>query len=151
MKKLIIAFVAIILIGGGTVAALKFMKLGPFAGDDKKATMKAKPMEPPRFIELPPLNVPLFVDDKVAGTVMIQLKLETVGAANEAKVNRILPRVNDAFLRELHTFIPRLLQKTKRLDVFILKIRLQMVSDRVVGKGIVSNVLVQSVTNSAKR
>lgn len=151
MKKLIIAFLAIFLVAGGTVAALKFLKMGPFAGPDEKVEKKAKPIEPPRFVEIPQLNVPLFADDKVAGAVLIQLKLETIGPGNEAKVNRVLPRLNDAFLRELHTFIPRLLQKTQRLDVFILKKRLQMVSDRVVGKGVVSNVLVQSVTNSAKR
>ncbi|MGA0394625.1 MAG: hypothetical protein ACO3MW_11265 [Rhodospirillales bacterium] len=151
MKKLVIAFVAIILIAGGTFGALKFLKLGPFADKSAQEANKPKPIEPPRFIDMPQLNVPIFAQDKVAGTVLIQLKLETVGTANEAKVNRILPRLNDAFLRELHTFIPRLLQKTQRLDVFILKRRLQMVSDRVVGKGVVSNVLVQSVTNSAKQ
>jgi flagellar FliL protein len=151
MKKIVIAFLAILVIGGGTVASLKFMKLGPFAGDEKKVAKIAKPIEPPRFIELPTLNVPLFFDDKVAGTVQIQLKLEAIGVANEAKVNKLLPRINDSFILELHTFIPRLLKKTKRLDVFILKKRLQMVSDRVIGKGVVSNVLVQSVTNSAKR
>ena len=135
MKKLIIAFAVILLIAGGTVAALKYLKMGPFAGKDEKVTAKAKAIEPPRFITIPSLNVPLFADDKVAGTVLIQLKIETIGSKNEAKVNRLLPRINDAFLRELHTFIPRLLQKTKRLDVFILKKRLLMVCDRVVGKG----------------
>ncbi len=151
MNKLVIAFLAIFLIAGGTIGALKFLKMGPFSGKDDKAAMKAKPIEPPRFIDVPPLNVPLFAEDKVAGTVLIQLKLEAMGAANEAKINHLLPRINDAFLRELHTFVPRLLRKTKRLDVFILKKRLQMVSDRVVGKGVVSNVLVQTVTNSAKQ
>ena len=151
MKKLIIAFLAIFLIAGGTVGALKFLKVGPFAGKDEKVAKKDKPIVPPLFIDVPPLNVPLFADDKVAGTVLIQLKLEAIGTANEAKINHQLPRITDAFLRELHTFIPRLLHKTRRLDVFILKKRLQMVSDRVVGKGVVSNVLVQTVTNSAKQ
>ncbi|MEQ8194285.1 MAG: hypothetical protein RIB59_07330, partial [Rhodospirillales bacterium] len=116
-----------------------------------KSAKETKPMEPPRFIDVPALNIPLFADDKVAGTVLVQLKLETIGLANESKVKHLLPRLNDAFLRELHTFIPRLLQKTQRLDVFILKKRLQMVCDRVVGKGVVSNVLIQTVTNSAKK
>ena len=151
MNKLVIAFIAIFLIAGGTIGTLKYLKMGPFTGKDDKTAMKGKPIEPPRFIDLPPLNVPLFADDKVAGTVLIQLKLEALGAANEATINHLLPRINDAFLRELHTFIPRLLQKTKRLDIYILKKRLQMVSDRVVGKGVISNVLIQTVTNSAKQ
>jgi flagellar basal body-associated protein FliL len=151
MKKLMIAVVLILMVAGGTVAALKFMKIGPFAESGKTAGKQAKPIEPPRFIDVPALNVPLFADDKVAGIVLVQLKLEAIGAANESKVNHLLPRLNDAFLRELHTFIPRLLQKTQRLDVFILKKRLQMVCDRVVGKGVVSNVLIQTVTNSANK
>ncbi|MEX2449640.1 MAG: hypothetical protein WD407_02180 [Rhodospirillales bacterium] len=151
MKKLMIAVVLIVMVAGGTVAALKFMKIGPFAESGKTADKQAKPIEPPRFIDVPALNVPLFADDKVAGIVLVQLKLEAIGAANERKINHLLPRINDAFLSELHTFIPRLLQKTQRLDVFILKKRLQMVCDRVVGKGVVSNVLIQTVTNSANK
>ena len=151
MKKLMIAVVLILMVAGGTVAALKFMKIGPFAESGKTADKQVKSIDPPRFIDVPALNVPLFVDDKVAGVVLVQLKLEAIGAANERKINHLLPRINDAFLRELHTFIPRLLQKTQRLDVFILKKRLQMVCDRVVGKGVVSNVLIQTVTNSANK
>ena len=151
MKKLVIALVLIVMIAGGTVTALKFLKLGPFAEPENMVEKKAPVIEPPKFVDVPALNIPLFVQDKVAGIVLVQLKLETKNEANQIKVTRILPRLNDAFIRELHSFIPRLLKKTKRLDVFILKKRLLMVSDRVAGKGVVTNVLIQSVTNSAKR
>jgi hypothetical protein len=61
-----------------------------------------------------------------------------------------MPILTDAFIRDLHSFIPRLLKEKERVDVLIIKQRLQMVSDRVLGRDVVSNVLVQSIIDQAR-
>ena len=61
-----------------------------------------------------------------------------------------MPILTDAFVRDLHSFIPRLLKVKERVDVLIIKQRLQMVSNKVLGKDMVSNVLVQSIINQAR-
>ena len=61
-----------------------------------------------------------------------------------------MPILTNAFIRDPHSFILRLLKEKERIDVLIIKQRLQMVSDRVLGRDVVSNVLVQSIIDQAR-
>jgi flagellar protein FliL len=149
VRTVAIAVAVILMIAGGAVGVMKQLEWGPFApsnGDEAEVSESAEPAEPPRFIDMDPLVVPVFAGDKVAGTIQIQLKLETMGAENEEHINLIMPRLNDAFLRELYSYIPRLLRKEGSVDVFMIKQRLQRVATKVAGAEVVDNVLVQSVT-----
>lgn len=148
MKKLVIAFAFILMIAGGTISVLKWLEIGPFAPNGEVDVVdQVDPGEPPRFIDMDPLSIPIFQGDKVAATIQIQFMLEAVGADNEAKITRLLPRLGDAFLRDLYSFIPRLLKKEERISVVIIKQRLQMIADEVTGPGIIDDILVQSVVD----
>lgn len=149
MKKLIIAFALMVMISGATVSVLKWLEIGPFAptGDEKAEEVEEIEEEPPRFVEMDPLAIPIFQGEKVAAVIHIQVKLETMGEENSTLLRREKTRIRDAFVREMHSFIPRMLRKTERIDVSILKTRLRMVSDRVMPGGIISDVLIQSVTD----
>ena len=151
MKKFIIIAVGLIILGGGGFSALKALKLGPFAEEGEMVEEEAAPAEPPRVIEFDPLYLPIFRGDKVAATIMIQFKLETQGEENEALITKLLPRLNDAFLRDLYVFVPELLKKTDRIDPKVLKKRLHQVGARVTGKGVIENVIIQSVASSGNR
>lgn len=144
MKKFVIIFAVLLMIAGAAVSIMKTMELGPFApegengeegsADSEDAPKKAK-LEPPRFVDMEPLVIPFIQGTKVSTTIQITLKLEAMGAENEAKIMKLLPRLSDAFLRDLYSYVPRLLSKRARVDVFVIKRRLQMVSDRVAGPG----------------
>ena len=146
MKKLLLIFAFLVLLGGGTTSALKFLRLGPFQGDE---VVEEKPEEQvgdtTLFVDMEPLAIPIFQGNKVAATVQIQVKLETNGKSNVKKIKRMMPVITDAFVRDLHSFMPRLLKAKQRIDVLIIKQRLQLISDKVAGKGLIKNVLVQSV------
>jgi hypothetical protein len=58
------------------------------------------------------------------------------------------PKLNDIFIRDLHAFIPRLFRNKKELDVSIVKKRLELIAQRSTKPGIITGVLVQSVTNN---
>lgn len=150
MVRIIAIVVAVILmITGGAVGIMKQLELGPFAPDNGEAeAVAAAPTEPPRFMDMNPLVIPLFAGDQVAGRIQIQIKLETRGAENEEFLTRIMPRLSDAFLRELYSYLPRLLQKQGNVDVFLIKRRLQRVAEKTVGEGRVDNILIQSVTEA---
>ncbi len=151
MKKLTIAFAVLMMLTGVTVSIMKSMGIGPFANSGSEdQEVAAAPSEPPRFMDMAPLVISVFHGDKVATTIHIQLKLEIIGSEKEAKISRMMPRLNDAFLRDLHAFIPRLLRKQNRIDVVIIKQRLQMIADKVAGKGNIDNVLIQSITDTAR-
>jgi flagellar FliL protein len=85
----------------------------------------------------------------VATTIQILVKLETSGGENESKLVRMMPRLSDAFLRDLFGALPRMLRNDEQLNVVVIKRRLQRVADKIVGPGLVDNVLVQSVTDSS--
>ena len=61
-----------------------------------------------------------------------------------------MPVLTDAYVRDLHSFLPRLLRSEERIDVLIIKQRLQFIGNKVAGKGLIDNVLVQSVINQPR-
>ena len=146
MKKLLLIFGLLVMLCGGTVSALKFLKLGPFQGEE---VVEEKPEEQVEatilFVDMEPLAIPIFQDNRVAATVQIEVKLVTNGKDNVERIKQIMPVITNAFVRDLHSFMPRLLKAKERIDVLIIKQRLQLISDKVAGKGLIKNVLVQSV------
>ncbi len=151
MKKLLLIFGLLIMLGGGTVGALKFFKLGPFQGEEVVEEKQEEEVEDTTlFVDMEPLAIPIFRGNKVAATVQIQVKLETNGKKNVKKIKRMMPVITDAFVRDLHSFMPRLLKAKERIDVLIIKQRLQLISDKIAGKGLIKNVLVQSVIDQPR-
>ena len=154
MKIVILGVAVLLVLIGGAIAVMKALNMGPFADPaamDGAAVPAAAPrLEPPRFVDVPPLVIPVFSGGDVAAQIQINVKLETVGTDNERQINRLLPRLNDAFLRDLYAFIPRLLRESDRLNVFVLKKRMQLIADKVAGPGVIESVLIQSVTDARK-
>ena len=97
-----------------------------------------------------PMAIPVFRGNRVAATVQIQVKLETNDEDKADRIKKMMPIIIDAFVRDLHSFMPRLLRAEERIDVLIIKQRLQLISDRVAGKGTISNVLVQSILDQPR-
>lgn len=154
MKKLVILFGLLLMLVGGTVTSLKYLKVGPFVEteEEKKELVEEEEVEDnTKFVDMDPLAISIFQGNAVAAIIQIQLKLETNGEDNVIKIKRIMPVINDAFLRDLHSFLPRLLRAEERLDILIIKQRLQLISDKVAGKGLIKNVLVQSVIDQPAR
>jgi flagellar basal body-associated protein FliL len=146
MKKLLLIFGLLVMLCGGTVSALKFLKLGPFQGEE---IVEEKPEEQVEatilFVDMEPLAIPIFQGNRVAATVQIEVKLVTNGKDNVERIKQIMPVITNAFVRDLHSFMPRLLKAEERIDALIIKQRLQLISNKVAGKGLIKNVLVQSV------
>jgi len=152
MKKLVIAVILVLMIAGITVGVLKWRGIGPFAqqpasGDEGTAASTLG--EQPLFVDVPQLLIPVFEGDKVATTVQIQITLETSSEDNKVKVKHLMPRLNDAFLRALYTLVPQLLKKGTQIDVDVVKLRLQSVATKVAGEGVISRVLIQSITDTS--
>ena len=140
---------------------MKTMEIGLFApnpeeeeaaqeGEKAAAEPKAPASEPLRFVDMEPLIIPIFQGENVTTTIQITVKLEVIGTDNVLRIRKLLPRLNDAFLRDLYSYIPRLLRKTDRVNVMVVKKRLQRVSDKVAGPGTVDGILVQSVTDTSR-
>ncbi|MCH6590062.1 MAG: hypothetical protein O6829_04405 [Alphaproteobacteria bacterium] len=151
MKKLVIAVAIMLMLAGATISVLKWLGIGPFGDPAEVEATGTTPDEPLHFVTMDVLVIPIFQGEKVAATVQIQLKLEATNLENASEIARLLPRLNDAFLRDLYGFIPRHLRKKERLDLALIKDRLQMVGDKVAGPGVIKSVLVQAVLENPSR
>ncbi len=153
MKKIVIAVAVMLMLAGATVSVLKWLGIGPFGSGDAVETEATgtTPGEPLHFVTMDVLVIPIFQGEKVAATVQIQLKLEAANVENESEIAHMLPRLNDAFLRDLYGFIPRHLRKEEHVNVALIKERLQMVGDKVAGPGVIKNILVQALLEQPGR
>ena len=152
MKKIFIGFMVLIFIMGGAVGAMKWMHLGPFAVTDPEAMKPKKPAKgEAKFVEISPLLVNVFGNDKVLGNFQFELKLEVWTDDHFAEVRRKTPILRDAFIKDLHTFIPRMLKEQDQLNLAVLQERLQQRCDIVLGKDVVQSVLIQSVVDTPQK
>ena len=147
MRIVMIIFVALLMIAGATISALKWLELGPFAPEEEVVETPVEDL-PAEYIDMQPLTIPLLQENGLAATVQITLKLEARGKENEALVKKNLPVIKDAFLQDMYSFLPRLLKDQERLDAYVLKRRFELIAGRTLKpEGTISGVLIQSVTD----
>ena len=150
MKKMMGIVAAILILAAGSVAAMKWLAIGPFEVAESIEEEKNS-KEEPILIDMDPLIMQLILEDQVAGTIQIQIKLKTAGQENVIFLKRRLTKVSDAFLQDLHGFVPCLLEKKDRLDTIILRDRLKVIGERLLGKGYIDEVQVRSVMEKPVR
>ena len=146
MPKIVIIILGIcVLLVAGGVAVMQQMEIGLFA--------KAKSMSPEerekflrRYIDMEPLSVSIFRGGAVATTIELKVQLETT-VGSEKILKKMLPRLKDALIRDLHSYFPRLLQRSKELDITDLKRRMFLISQRTVGVNLIKNLDIKSAKN----
>lgn len=161
MKKLVIAIAVLVMLAGITVSILRYLEIGPFelsaeelaareavANDPETEKAKSFFEKRPRYIEMDPIQVPVFQDDGVAGTIMIHYKIEVMTLDDERKIAKSKRQLGDALIEDFAYYIPRTLRNNKTLDVTLIKYRIIMVADRLMGKGVVSDALIQAMTST---
>ncbi len=154
MKRLFLIFALVLLVAGATIGAMKWFGLGPFEKPEMAVEMAKKKIEVPEalFVDMEPLLVNVVQGGAIATTIQLEVKIETAGNENIINIKRMLPQYKDAFLKDLHAFVPRMLSELGRIDLPTLKQRLQLVADRVAGeKGIVKGVLIQSLLDTPQQ
>lgn len=168
VKKLIIALVGLGVLGGGGAGAYIFLlkkpaeaALPPAAEAGEHATAEdnkghgeagkhgEKKDEGPTFVKLDPVVVPVMDSEGAAQVISLMISLEVAGEDGAAKVTALQPRIKDAFIQDLYGVVnnPAAMDKGV-LNVGYVKKRLQMISAKVMGEGVVNDVLLQMVQQS---
>ena len=152
MKKLFMVFALVLLVCGATLGAMKWFGLGPFEQPKMAKTEEGPPeIKAPDalFIDMAPVMINVMQSSSILTTIQLELKIETAGQDNIIKIKRMLPIYRDAFVKDLHSFVPRMLSELERLDLPTLKQRMQLVADKVAGEtDIVRGVLIQSILDT---
>ena len=151
MQKLIMIFAALVMLGGGAASVLKWLQLGPFEGTGEVKKEKEEPVKAAIPVDMEPLVVTIFQGNKVAALVQIEVKLEAMGEKNAAHVKYLLPIITDAYLRDLHGFVPRLLKAKEKIDPEIIRQRLMLIGEKSAGKGMINAVVVGNIIEQQPR
>ena len=150
MKIVVIILVLLLVVGGGAAGTLFFMKIGPF--EEKEVVKTAEELELEKeatttTVSIKPFTIPMFQGERIAGSIQVQFELE-VPIGREEEINSKMLRLEDAYLRDLYVFMPRLLRNAEKLDINKLKRRLMRITEKVVGPDLVEDVLIQSVADN---
>ncbi len=156
-KVLIFIIVGVLLLAGGGVTVMQQMELGPFAPDPvegaeagaeggaEKAKMpKEDEPDPPIYLTMAPIVIPIFQGDKVTTNIQLTIQIE-VARKDAPEIRKRMTKLKDALLSDLIGFVPRHLRDHKKLDFGILSRRLMVIAERAVGKGLVDGVLIQGI------
>jgi len=99
------------------------------------------------YISLDPFYTTIVADNRVAGMLMISVGLDVPGEALHAEVDRAMPVLRDAYLRNLMAFTANSVRTDEQPDVAMIASRLQAVTDRALkhkgAKVLLSQVAIQ--------
>jgi len=130
-----------------------FTSAAQAAGDEKKgdasAQDKIRAMFGGELIEhlpLPLFSIPVIRDNQVTDHVNIAIVVETKGEKNRDKVITERYKLYDAYLRDLYGLLAIKRADGQLFDQQVVKIRLARASDKLLGPGVVNNILVSGIS-----
>ncbi len=98
----------------------------------------------PEFFRMPPFSVPTIREAGVVGQISLIVTIEVVGVSNKNKIIEKRHHFQSNFLRDLYGIASINNGSGQALQLDTVKKRLKMVADRVLGTGLVKNVLVEN-------
>ncbi len=123
--------IAAVLVVAATFAA-------PAHGDEdgakKQKAPEHKTTQSESYIQLDPIYTTIVSDNRAAGMLMVGAGLDVPDAALRDEVNRSLPVLRDAYVRNLMTFTANVVRTDEQPDVALIAQRLQAVTDRALQK-----------------
>jgi flagellar basal body-associated protein FliL len=109
----------------------------PARAQDAPKAQKApehKTTQSKSYIEIEPIYTTIVADNHAAGMLMIGAGLDVPDDKLREDVNRSLPVLRDAYIRNLMTFTANVVRTDAQPDVGMIADRLQAVTDRALGK-----------------
>lgn len=143
MKKVIILIALVAaLAGGGYFAWTKVS-----GGEEEVATASEHSAEKSSdnllYVNLDSITAPFIRDGRFAQYIVLTIALEVANADAKDAVRHNIPRLRDAFISELHTLAAIRSPQQKLINLARVKARLMAGAERVLGKDVVVEVLVQ--------
>lgn len=142
MKPLAIVLVLVLLLAGGGGAAWWFLLRD--AGDAAEAAGPG-PAPIPEFVEIDPFTLPVMRAGRVEQLVKVIIVVEVPSDGAIRIVYKAQRRLKDAYLSELYKlFSRRFVLESGNVEYFVRR-RLMVVSEAVVGPGVVQNILIHGI------
>lgn len=150
MKKLIIAFIALLILGGGGFGAYLFFNKPAEATETQEAKKEEEKdvaaAAPPSFVEMKPLVLPVVDKQGVSQIISIVISLETDDPAKVEEIKMMQPRLTDAYIQGMYGVLnSQAVMADGVLQVNYIKGKLNSITTKVMGKDKVKDVLLQVV------
>ena len=132
-------------------AALLVALQAPAFAVDREKGVKGPPVEGvPDFIDIQPIILPVIERNAVTRQVGIVVTLELAQGEHADAVEPKRRQLTDAFIRELHTLYAWRSGSDRVADERLVKRRLLLVADAVLGQGVVHAVLVRQLLEQGR-
>jgi flagellar FliL protein len=159
MKKIILAVVALALIGGGGFAAFTFLagskaeasvdpkQAAKDKKDGEKALSKAEIDAKVAFVKIDPLTLPVVNKKGVVQIINISITLEVEDAEKAKEIEKFAPRLKDAYIQDMYGALSSKTAMNEHgiVEVDVIKKRLNAITTKVIGEDIVRDVLLQAI------
>jgi flagellar protein FliL len=162
MRIAIIAVIALLVLGGGGVGAYFYFsqpaqasageEVGKNDKDHKKEAKKGgggghgSGEGGVEFVKLDPLILPIVNNDGLTQVVSLVVAIEVADAADKETVQKLVPRITDAFIQDMYGVLSTQGMKGGVIQVAFIKERLNKITARVLGDEIhINDVLLQVV------
>ena len=143
MGKVAIILVVLVLLAGGGAAAYVLY----FSPQDGEQEVAQDPDALPVYVEFNPIMLPVLGDDGIDQFFSVLVTLEVADASDADRVIAMAPRLNDAHLTALYGSLnAEDITENGILDLRQVKRRLVNVSNQVLGREIVQDALIQTVS-----
>lgn len=156
MKKILMAVLAILVLGGGAAS----VPSGPAYAGSAEAATHDKPKKAEShdaegdghggasvsFVRMAPLVLPIIDNDGVTQTVSLVVVLEVNDEATADEVKMLSPRLKDAYIQNMYGMLNRhAILEGGVLKVADIKAKLNSITQKVMGEDKVNDVLLEVV------
>lgn len=157
MRILILAIVGLLVLGGAGAGAYLYFKHPAEAAvgttEEHQAAKEAKAEKGEhgsdtkfQFVELDPLILPIVDARGISQTVSMIVVLQVPDNESAAQVTQMAPRLKDAYIQDMYGVLNKhAALQGGVVQVGMIKSRLNEISQRVMGEGVVDDVLLQVV------
>jgi flagellar FliL protein len=104
----------------------------------------------PDFVEIQPIVLPVIERDSVTSQVGLVVALELVDGQHGEDVEPKRRQLTDAFIRELHTIYGWRSSNDRVVDEKLIKRRLLITADKVLGQGVVHAILIRQLLEQGR-
>ena len=104
----------------------------------------------PAFVQLAPISIPVINGDRVAYQAGVILTLELAPGLTKADLEEKRRQLTDAFINDLYVIFQHDATGNRLASGQVIKLRMQRVADRVLGPGIVKEVLITRLFEQAR-
>jgi len=149
LVRLIFLVVALLMLIGAVIGGLYFWGVDPLAKLGITAPMMSKepaappPPPPPVYVDFGLLIVPVIQDREVKKQAEMIVRLE-VDPKNKEIVAKNLPRLQNAYLAEMITYLGATVREGQPLDVPAIRRRLTISAEKTLGGIYVKDVVIEN-------